>query len=139
MHNNESKDTPVKMSNALKHFGLQSNQKRVSGATAKQLHENLKAQQEIESKLVRGKFVFHECPGGVMNFPFRKFKGDKIVTYSMKDGQVYEIPLAVAKHLNTNVSWPVYQERRDEAGNTIGHSVKSHVRRASFQPLDFNI
>lgn len=54
-----------------------------------------------ESRLVRGVFQANG-EGGHVRFPFKKFKGDPIVDYHFIDGQEYEIPLAVVRHLNSN-------------------------------------
>lgn len=89
-----------------------------------------------ESKMVKGKFIYHECPGGVLEFSFRKFKGIPLKNYTMKDGESYEIPLAVARHLNNNVSYPSHTFKNDEAGRPVSQ-IAEMVRRTSFQSLDF--
>ena len=93
-----------------------------------------------EQKMVRGIFRFHEVPGGQMDFVFRKYKGQPLEKYSMKDGEVYEVPLAVARHLNTNCWYPVYGHN-DKAQAVVADnalmSIKEKVRRCSFQSLDF--
>ena len=58
-----------------------------------------------ESRLVKGIFQDNELKGGSVRFPFKKFRGDKIVDYHFIDGQEYEIPLAVVKHLNNNCAY----------------------------------
>ncbi len=94
------------------------------------------ALQQEESKVVKGKFVYHECPGGTMEFTFRKYKNTPLINYSLKDGEIYEVPLAVARHLNTNVSYPVHGHKKDEAGKPV-QAVQEMIRRTSFQSLDF--
>jgi hypothetical protein len=93
-----------------------------------------------DSKMVRGIFRFHEVPGGRMDFPFLKYPGDEVKKFSMRDGEVYEVPLGVAKHLNTNCWYPLYGYS-DKAHNAIPDSalmsVKEKIRRCSFQSLDF--
>lgn len=100
----------------------------------------LDAKRAEERKLVRGIFRFHEVPGGQMDFMFRKYKGDELTKYSMKDGEVYEVPLGVARHLNTNCWYPIYghndKSQQEVAGSAI-MSVKEKIRRCSFQSLDF--
>lgn len=100
----------------------------------------LDAKRAEESKLVRGIFRFHEVPGGQMDFMFRKYKGDDLAKYSMKDGEVYEIPLGVARHLNTNCWYPVYGHNDKSQQGALGSAamnVKEKIRRCSFQSLDF--
>jgi hypothetical protein len=96
--------------------------------------KRLKAYKE-DSKLVRGKFLCHEPKGGQVKFPFRKYKEDKTVQYTMKDGEVYQVPLAVAKHLN-NCGWEVHSHLLDAQGNPYVGTGKIE-RRFSFQSLDF--
>lgn len=93
-----------------------------------------------ERKLVRGIFRFHEVPGGQMDFVYRKYKGDPLEKFSMKDGEVYEVPLGVARHLNTNCWYPVYGHSDVSKANVEESallSIKEKVRRCSFQSLDF--
>ena len=85
---------------------------------------------------VKGIFRFHECPGGEMTFCFKEFKGDNVEKYTFKDGETYEIPLGVAKHLNKNVAYPQHAYLLDTNGNPVV-DVGKMVRRASFQSLEF--
>lgn len=85
---------------------------------------------------VRGKFIFHEVPGGTMKFPFKEFKGDKVERYELTDGQVYTLPLGVAKHLNKNCWYPQHHYLLDETGKP-SMRVGKKVRRCSFQSLEF--
>lgn len=100
----------------------------------------LDAKRAEERKLVRGIFRFHEVPGGIMEFMYRKYKGDPLEKFSMKDGEVYEVPLGVARHLNTNCWYPVYghnDKAQVEVAGSAAMSIKEKVRRCSFQSLDF--
>ena len=97
---------------------------------------NLKFQRDKEREPVRGKFIFHEVPGGSMDFMCRKFKGDPLEKFSMVDGQIYTVPLGIAKHLNTNCWYPSYNYKNDENGRPV-MSVGEKIRRCSFQSLEF--
>jgi hypothetical protein len=97
---------------------------------------NLKFQRDKDREPVRGKFIFHEVPGGQMEFMFKKYKGDPLEKFSMVDGQVYTIPLGVAKHLNTNCWYPSYNYKNDDNGRPVV-TVAEKVRRCSFQSLEF--
>lgn len=93
-------------------------------------------QKEKDKEIVSGIFHFDEVPGGELTFVFRKYKGEPIEKYTLKDGQTYRLPLGVAKHLNNNCWYPVHQHLQDEEGKpsvTIGRKVK----RCSFQSLDY--
>lgn len=88
-----------------------------------------------ESKLVKGKFVYNECPTGLFKFSYAKF-GPEITTYEMLDGETYEIPLAVARHLNTNCSYDSYKWYKTEKG-LPRTKVDQKIRRTSFLSTDF--
>ena len=91
-----------------------------------------------DHEVVRGIFRFHEVPGGTMTFVFKKYKGDEVLSYTMADGQIYSIPLMVAKHLNKNCWYPVHDYEVDEFGKfTNNYRIQKKVRRCSFQSLEF--
>jgi hypothetical protein len=109
-------------------------------ATEKERRDKIKANLEFQRKKdrepIRGKFIFHEVPGGQLEFTFKKYKGDPLETFKMKDGEVYTIPLGVYKHLNTNCWYPSYSFKNDEAGRPVV-SVTEKIRRCSFQSMEF--
>lgn len=100
------------------------------------MSQELHMQRERDRVMVRGKFMFHEVPGGNMGFVFRKYKGDPLEKYDMNDGEIYTIPLGVAKHLNSNCSYPSYSYKNDDQGRPV-MSMSERVRRCSFQSLEF--
>jgi len=89
-----------------------------------------------ESKVVRGKFKFDEVPGGSLTFSYRKYKKDGIKSYTFVDGNIYEIPLGVAKHLNQNGKYPVHSLTTDANGKKV-EGVGKYVHRFGFHSLDF--
>lgn len=107
---------------------------------APQINPGLEEKRKADRKLVRGIFRFHEVPNGQMDFVYREYPGDPLEKFSMKDGEVYEVPLGVAKHLNKNCWYPVYGHN-DKAQAAIADnalmSIKEKIRRCSFQSLDF--
>lgn len=91
---------------------------------------------EKDQEMVRGVFHFKEVPGGVMEFFYSCYKGDDVVKYSLKDGEVYSIPLGVAKHLNKNCWYPVHSHAVDASGRPI-YKVNEKKHRCSFSSLEF--
>lgn len=91
---------------------------------------------ERDNELVKGKFTFEEVPGGTLTFPYRKYKGDKIITYSLKDGEIYSIPKGVAKHLATTGKYPIHEYTTDEKGNPFVR-VGRVKKRYNFESLEF--
>lgn len=103
---------------------------------ASTVHASLKHQRERDKQPVRGKFIFHEVPGGSVSFNFKKYKEDDVERYDLMDGQIYTLPLGVAKHLNKNCAYPVHSFTLDENGRPM-QKVGQMVRRMSFQSLEF--
>ena len=102
----------------------------------RELSPSLRHQRDKDRQMVRGKFIFHEVPGGNMSFVFRAYKGDPLETYHMQDGEIYSVPLGVARHLNTNVWYPAHTYREDEQGRPQV-KLAQKIRRCSFQSLEF--
>jgi len=107
-------------------------------ATAKKenVKPNLKYMRDKDREIVKGIFRFYEVPGGTMAFTFKKYKEDPTENYTMVDGQVYSVPLGVAKHLNQNGWYPRHAYHMDE-GNKAVQRVTEKIRRFSFQSLEF--
>lgn len=95
-----------------------------------------------DREMVRGKFIFHEVPGGCMSFVFKAYKGDEVERFDMVDGQIYTVPLGVAKHLNKNLWYPEYSYVKSEQvyngfGPNQAMKATRKVKRCSFQSLEF--
>ena len=108
----------------------------LSEMSKSQVLTQLKSMRDKDRTMVRGKFIFHEVPGGQLGFMFRKYKADPLEKFELKDGEVYTVPLGVAKHLNTNCSYPSYNYKNDESGRPVV-TIAEKIRRCSFQSLEF--
>lgn len=97
---------------------------------------NFKYMRDKDREMVKGIFRFHEVPGGQMSFVFRAYKEDQVERFDLIDGQIYTIPLGVARHLNKNCWYPEHAYQLDETGKPI-MKVGRKVRRCSFQSLEF--
>lgn len=89
-----------------------------------------------DREMVRGKFIFHEVPGGSLGFVFKKWDGDPVERFDLVDGEIYTLPLGVAKHLNKECKYPIHSFSKDEEGVTT-NKIGQWVRRCSFQSLEF--
>lgn len=105
---------------------------------------NLKYQRDKDREPVKGIFRFYEAPGGTLSFCFRAYKEDPIEQFALKDGEVYTLPLGVAKHLNKSGSYPEYEFFQGEKNVVGAFSPEGHmmrvarkVRRYGFQSLEF--
>ena len=102
----------------------------------KKIKESLKYQRDKDRQMVKGIFHFYEVPGGSMSFNFRKYKEDPVERFDMVDGQVYTIPLGVAKHLNNNGNYPIHRYAKDDSGS-VSMKIGQRVNRFGFQSLEF--
>lgn len=96
----------------------------------------LKNQRDMDKEKVRGIFRFHEVPGGSMEFVYKCYRGDEVEKYTLVDGEIYTIPLGVAKHLNKNLWYPLHAYAMNENGKPMA-KIGQKVRRCSFQSLEF--
>lgn len=102
----------------------------------KEAKEKLDKQHKEESRLVTGVFKNLECPGGGLEFPFRKFPQDPIRIYTFEDGKSYEVPLAVAKHINKTCNEKRHKYIIDKDGNKTV-DVLPNRQRYQFLSVDF--
>lgn len=70
------------------------------GATPQEREDLMKKLRKEHSKLVKGKFEFLDAQGGWLEFNYRFFPEDMLVTYKFVHGEVCEIPMGLVKHLN---------------------------------------
>lgn len=104
--------------------------------TRKSTSEEMRIQRDKDHKNVKGIFRCFEPRGGSFTFNFKQYRGDPVLKYTMVDGETYEIPLMVAKHLNKNCWYPRHTHVLDAEGNpTVSQGQK--VKRCSFESLEF--
>ncbi len=63
--------------------------------------DKIEQMRKEESRLVKGVFQDNEVKGGTLKFPFKKYPGEPITTWVLTDGQEYELPLSIVRHLNS--------------------------------------
>lgn len=97
---------------------------------------NLKYQHDKDREKVRGIFRFYECPGAMLSFVYKAYKGDDVERFDLVDGQVYELPRGVACHLNKSGRYPIHAYKMEENGAASQH-VGKKVARYGFQSLEF--
>jgi len=107
-------------SNPPLYFRIKMEDKKQTTTIAdKKPKKNLRFLRDKDRQPVKGIFHFHELPGGVLDFFFKKWKGDQIKRYTLRDGEVYTIPLGVATHLNKNCWYPVHSHAMDANGKSV--------------------
>lgn len=116
--------------------GVAADEKKLTKPT----RNTLKLARDRDREMVKGVFKYYENQGGVLKFSIKLYKEDKVETYELVDGQIYTLPRGVARHLNTNTYYPVYDEvRLASSGTGIPEwKIKSKIFRTGFHPLDFS-
>lgn len=121
---------------------------------------------EEESKMVKGRFRCFENPGSSARIQIRKYKGIPMFDKWMWDGEAYDVPLYVARHLNgidatathingkvNSCSYPIHgflsvdnnlvqgQDSMIEGGATVvpKENIVKRVRRYGFESLEFSV
>lgn len=112
------------------------------GLSKEELKKKIQKQKDKDAEIVKGVFRFYEMPGGTLAFTYKAHKGQETETYTLTDGQMHEIPLGVAKHLNNNGWYPQYEYIKDEKfqagyGMSGGMRIARKVHRYGFSGLDF--
>lgn len=69
----------------------------------KEREELINKLRKEHSKMVKGKFEFVDAQGGWLEFNYRFFPEDLLVTYKFYHDEVCEIPMGLVKHLNNTV------------------------------------
>jgi hypothetical protein len=116
--------------------------KSTLGLSKEDLKKKIQRQKEIDSQKVKGVFRYYEMPGGTLAFSYKAYKDIDIANYELVDGQQYEIPLGVAKHLNNNGWYPEYEYIKGEQfiggyGVSGGMRIAKKKHRYGFSGLDF--
>ncbi len=109
---------------------------KLSQETRDDMAKKLKIERDKDREMVKGVFKYYEVPGGMVGFCFKKYEEDPLEKYELYDGQVYTIPLGVAKHLNNNTWYPVHEYGRNEDGSSL-QKIGQKIRRMAFQSLEF--
>lgn len=100
------------------------------------LKKELPVMRAKDREPVKGIFHFYEVPGGILSFVFKAYKGDDVERFDLTDGNIYTVPLGVAKHLNRTGWYPVHAHAQDETG-AVTMKIGQKIRRYGFQSLEF--
>jgi hypothetical protein len=98
--------------------------------------KKIKYMRDKDREMVKGIFKFYEVPGGCMKFSYKAYKEDPVEDFELYDGQVYTIPLGVAKHLNKNGWYPIHAYAQNEQGRPVAR-IGQKVHRFGFHSIEF--
>lgn len=102
--------------------------KALSAEKKREAEERNKKLHQEESRLVKGVFKNLEAPGGRLEFAFKAFPQDPIRIYEFEDGQSYEVPLCVAKHINNTCNEKAHRWLTDSEGRKTIDVARSRQR-----------
>lgn len=134
-----------------------------TGPTRKAIPGELEKFMKEECKMVKGRFKNYETPGGRLPLTCGKYPGQPLFNKTLYDGEVYEIPLWVARHLNGidvtakglngkigSCSYPIHgfkwdagqsapASQIDESGTPVpATTVAKRTQRYGFESLEFD-
>lgn len=135
--NEKSKDSKSisELTNYIQSLKGKERQEYCRSLTSEQKKNYIRCLKEKDSQMVKGIYRCMVPMGGSVKFSVLLHKGD-VETYTMKDGEEYEIPLGVAKHLRENCWFPEHGYILDEQGKpsvTVGQKHNTH----NFEPSGF--
>lgn len=103
-----------------------------SDAQKADVAERIKKLRKEGEKMIKGMFEFVDAQGGWLDFSYRFFPGDPIRTIKITHGEICDVPMILAKHLN-NCYKKVRKlpENLDQGGVSV-----TKVSRTRFTPMD---
>ncbi len=84
--------------------------------TKLELAKKMDAMWERDNELVSGIFRYLEHPNGTLNFRYKKYARDEYKHYELKDGERYQLPRMVVRHLNNDVYYKEYKHLGGDSG-----------------------
>lgn len=116
--------------------------KKANVADKNTVKELLDKKRKEDSKMVKGRFEFLDAQGGWLEFTYRYFPEDMLVTYKFIHGEICEIPMGLVKHLNNTTK--KIRSFGNDVGAVRGTELPSRgvpssyesVSRVRFTPVD---
>ena len=108
-----------------------------TGEMLKKASELAEKERKEDAKLVKGIFKNLEVAGGDVKFPYRKHRGENIRLYHFHDGEEYEIPLGLAKHINQDTKVPIHTNLIDPNTNKRITAPGSYTERFQFLSTEY--
>lgn len=103
-----------------------------------EMDEKIKKARKEHERLVKGKFEFIDAQGGWIDFTYRFFPGDNVMTIHLNHGEVCELPMGIVKHLNNTVKKIRKLDMADldkmHRGVPVTYEIQSRLR---FTPVDY--
>jgi len=111
--------------------------------TRQELDKQIKGMRDRDAELVVGIFKNLENPAnsggrGAVRFGYRAYKQDEYEFYELLDGERYQLPRGVARHLNNNCFYREYQHLQGEFGDTGMRAAASPDGRLKTQQMQMS-
>lgn len=74
--------------------------KEINRVPPEKYDEMVKKLRKEHEKMIKGRFEFVDAQGGFLEFAYRFFKGEPLVTIKLFHNEVVELPQGIVKHLN---------------------------------------
>jgi len=104
----------------------------------KEAQAKIEKLQAEDSKISKIRFINHKSKGGLLEFTFKKYKEDPYIDYKLKDGETYDLPMAVINHINNDCIEPLREYEKDAYGKTLlTTKVVGHDRKYECVPVNF--
>lgn len=102
-----------------------------------EVQEKIKKMRKDSEKQVKGMFEFIDAQGGWFDFSYRFLPGDPIRTIKIIHGEIVDIPLLLAKHLNNvYVKVRIPPKEIGESGGVMQAGSVTKRSRTRFTPMD---
>lgn len=96
--------------------------------------EDIKKKMKEDSKLVKGIFEYVDAKGGYLSFNHRLYPDELIIKYTLVDGETYDLPIGVVKHINNTKKKVTMLGPLDAAGHPTYKIQKTS--KIKFIPVD---
>ncbi len=106
----------------------------------------VKKMKKESDKLVKGMFEFTDAQGGWIDFSYRFFRDDPLITMRLVHGEICDIPMGIVKHINNtykkvrvvgeqaaDTSSPIAGRKLPDRGLPTTYTKTSRIR---FIPMD---
>ena len=114
--------------------------KKQKNTIPKEKYDDLvKTMKKQHEKMVKGMFEFIDAQGGWLEFTYRFFKDDPLMTIRLVHGEICDLPMGIVKHLN-NTYKKVRQMPKEisEGGrmDLLNMQPVTKISRVRFTPMD---
>ena len=105
---------------------------------AEKFEDLIKKTRKEHDKMVKGMFEFVDAQGGFLEFTYRFFKGEPLMTIKLVHGEICDLPMGIVKHLNNTYKKVRVFDNNPNAQGLRGlpktYSKQSRVR---FTPIEW--